>query len=401
MVTFDGPAPTNLFIVSIDTLRWDRIGRYGGGDQSPYIDLLLAGGVTLGRHRSCSNWTYPSMLCILTGNTGAEIETLPVGGTGPYLSPSQPTLADFLRDEGYQSSLVATNGFVGLTPYELSNRFDQSLLYRYDTIDTVAPVILQEAEALLDGKAPFYLHAHLMDVHTPYYMHKGFTDIVDKDMLEVFDESNVETWALLTPAEQEALLLEINALYDGEIRYLDQRLQELFVDLDALGALDDTLVVFVSDHGEQFQEHDWWLHAKTLYGEETRALMGFWSKNIVPASLPYNTGHSDVVPTIMAALGLAEPPEVGGVVMGMRMPDEPIFSYHVIPKGGSVAVDVDGERLLFDLRTGSLEYYVDDPFEVHNLGLIDRKAALALFETHLRAEAERTADILGISMAEP
>ena len=67
IVTFEGTPPTNVLLVSLDTLRRDRVGRYGGGANTPFLDALFDRSIVLDNHRSCSDWTAPSMTCALTG----------------------------------------------------------------------------------------------------------------------------------------------------------------------------------------------------------------------------------------------------------------------------------------------------------------------------------------------
>ena len=67
LIDFGGKKPKNVLMISIDTLRRDRVGRYGKNGNTPFMDRLLGEGVALDNHRSCSDWTYPSILCALTG----------------------------------------------------------------------------------------------------------------------------------------------------------------------------------------------------------------------------------------------------------------------------------------------------------------------------------------------
>jgi hypothetical protein len=71
------PPQRDLIMISIDTLRRDSVGRYDGSDRTPFLDSLLAQGLTLDAHHACSNWTYGSILCGLGGADGVDVGWVP------------------------------------------------------------------------------------------------------------------------------------------------------------------------------------------------------------------------------------------------------------------------------------------------------------------------------------
>ena len=102
----------NVLLISIDTLRRDALGRYGGAE-TPFLDGLLAGGVPLDDHRSCSNWTLDAMTCVLSGRYAWDLDYAPSAGTALNegrdvggLPEGVELLADHLRAAGFDTALA-------------------------------------------------------------------------------------------------------------------------------------------------------------------------------------------------------------------------------------------------------------------------------------------------------
>ena len=156
--------------------------------------------------------------------------------------------------------------------------------------------------------------------------------------------------------------------YRGELDDFDDRLRTAFDDLDSRGLLDDTLVVFWSDHGEAFNEHEHTSHAWTLHGPENDAIAFFWAKDIVPAAWAGPTTSKDIVPTILETQGIAIPPAVTGLPAGLAAADRSIFSFTIGRDGASQAVRQDGWKLIFNWRNELETYHIDaDPQELTDL----------------------------------
>ena len=128
VLQFDGPAPTNLVIISLDTTRRDYVGRYGKNGNTPNLDRILAEGVALDQHRSCSSWTAPSMTCVTTGFDPFALDWWPWSGDERVsgFDPDVPTLARMLRfQNGMYTSLVTSNPIFGPI-FNLDAGFDET-----------------------------------------------------------------------------------------------------------------------------------------------------------------------------------------------------------------------------------------------------------------------------------
>ncbi len=400
---FIGPPPANVLMISIDTLRRDRVGRYSGLTTTPFLDSLLAEGVAFDDHRSCANWTYPSSVCALTGldlveegfilqrTPDAEILAVP---------PEMTLFAEALRLREYDAGLVTANSFLGeFTHADRGHRISRSV--GLQPAEVVVDQGLEVWDALQEGAPrPWFLHLHFMDPHMPYTPPEAYLEGLEGLPEAPYDLSDqpgymeaMEDWDGLSEEEQ-ALLQEIaRVYYHGELRYLDDELVRLFDELDARGALDDTLVIVWSDHGEQFWERGEVAHGNAVYAEENAAIAGFWSRHLNPLAWTGPTSHEDLLPTALTALGFEPPDGVHGQVIGASEDDSrpPRFalSYSNVLDQTNQAVDLGGVRLLYHW-SGRLELYDlhDDPAETADLyvpGHPDAATLWKLLEPRVRA----------------
>jgi len=265
------PAPRpNLLILSIDTLRADHLGCYGyTRPTSPHIDALAARSLVFEQAESSSSWTLPSMASLMTGLTvsGHNCDHL-----GSRLSPDYATLAEYLRDAGYDTGLVAGQLFFS-APYGLQQGFthvDTSVVQEEHDIssqDVSERGIdwLRHKRAAKDG-APWLLWLHYYDPHAPYLEHAGVSEAFGS-------ESDLER-------------------YDGEIAYTDQHVGRLLDELVRTGLAANTIVVVVADHGEEFGEHGHNGHGYGLFEECVRVPLILCAPGVAARRVP------DVVPTI-------------------------------------------------------------------------------------------------------
>ncbi len=238
----------SIVLISIDTLRWDRLGCTGhAAAQTPVLDGLARAGRLFTNCVAAAPLTLPSHCTILTGQLPLEHG---VRDNGLFrLGAGSATLASDLQDRGY-----ATFAVIGARPLApgcgLEQGFDR---YDYaverqppghlrlderpaDQVTTAALAALRDHEA---GR-PFFLFVHYFDPHSPY-----------------------------APPEPFAARFA-SAPYDGEIAFTDQEIGRLLDGLRQLGLLDDALVAVTSDHGEALGEHGEEAHGFFLYDATIR-----------------------------------------------------------------------------------------------------------------------------------
>jgi hypothetical protein len=257
--------------------------------------------------------------------------------------------------------------------------YGRQVLVDQQPADLVAAQALAEARTLRDTGAPRFLHVHFMDPHAPYCAPAGYSDLagIPGAPPEVWCEDSYApnyVYPTAPPDVRAALHAMMTALYAGELRYWDAMFGQLWTDLDAEGLLDDTLVVFATDHGQQFFERGSHGHGLALGGEENRALGAFWAKNLRPNAWTGPTVHQDVAATLFELFGLTTTDPVSGLRIGEAPSDRPSRAMNIrldgpiqlsLVRGDTqLLYDWSGERAFYTLATdpaGVLDVY--DPLD--------------------------------------
>jgi uncharacterized sulfatase len=173
-----------------------------------------------------------------------------------------------------------------------------------------------------------------MEPHRPYLAPDEY---ITGDLPEVpFDLSteagqgqadNAIASGTLSEAEVAAIQENMRSRYDGEVRFWDDGMREVWDGLDALGLLDDALVVFWTDHGEELWDHGPPGHAWLLYHGENAAMMMFWAKNLQPGRWSGPVDPIDLAPTILQLEGVPIPDTVTGTPIGLAPADRARFAF--------------------------------------------------------------------------
>lgn len=263
----------NILLLSLDTLRADHLGAYGyERDTSPVFDRLARESVLFEHAIAQHPYTLPSHRSLFQSRYAFEED--------------KPYLAELLWARGYRTVALTGGGYLAAS-FGFDRGFD-----RYEQhpagLRALLPIVRRWMAESPGGPEPFFLFLHTYDIHTPYqpshpfrelYTRKGYQGPVLPELT-----ARLQTDYLgLTPASRASLEVEWNeedrhqfeALYDGGIREADARLGELLRILDEAGRWDwdrDVLAI-VSDHGEEFWDHDSIGHGSTLYEEVIRVPM--------------------------------------------------------------------------------------------------------------------------------
>ncbi|MEQ1502365.1 MAG: sulfatase-like hydrolase/transferase [Myxococcota bacterium] len=354
LVFSDGRVPRNLLIVSVDTTRRDRVGAWSGLPTTPFLDARLAEGVRLDDHRTCSNWTAPSMLCATTGHDPRDLGFWPSTWDPEVadIPDDLPTLARSLADAGFETTLVTGNP-VFSRDFDTAQGFGTVILRDFAPADEIADRAIAQVDALQATGAPWLLHVHFMDPHREYCPPDAYRAGLDALPDIGFDLCTQLNAALAVrddhdDAWQGALLDRLHVLYDGELRYFDDTLGRLWAAADDRGALDDTLVVWMTDHGEQQLERGVVDHGFDLFAEENRAGAGFWAKTLAPGAWSGPTLHQDLAVTLEALYGRPIPPTATGIPLGQAPADRvrSVFAYSVPDYGVPQLAVIAGDRAL-------------------------------------------------------
>ncbi len=333
-----GPgAPRNLVLVSLDTLRPDRLGAYGHDrDTSPALDALAADGVVFEDASATSPWTLPSHASLLTGlypnrhRLRGHADALPAGAR---------TAAEVLGEAGFETLGVVSSPLLG-PDYGLDRGFDRlrvvsplgETIAGYRRVENRAREVTDAALELLDarGAAPFFLFVHYYDAHTDYAPDADVAARFVDTPAGVLD-GRIETLLAVRRGELrpgEADVAHVLQLYDAEVRQLDDQLARLFTRLAEAGLADDTLVVVTSDHGEEFLEHGSVLHSRTYFQEVVRVPLILRGPGVARGRrAPGLVSLVDVLPTACALLGVAPPPGLPGRdLLAPADPDRVVFA---------------------------------------------------------------------------
>jgi arylsulfatase A-like enzyme len=295
------PARPNVLLIVIDTLRADHLGCYGDPEaRTPSIDAV-AGRSAQFRCVSQAPWTTPATATILSGLFPAGH-----GANRPRqkIPESVPLLAEAFRDGGWRTGAVVSHSLVGrhLGFARGFDAFDQSNAGGHDYVSSDSVTAL--ATAWVDSSSgPFFLFVHYFDAHYNYLEHEGFTRPGD---YQGRLEPGMDIWEMLRMHEflGEEDMRYVRRLYRGEISYLDAALHRLFRHLEERGLLEGTAVVLTADHGEEFLEHGWIGHTRSLHDVALDIPLLVHGPGVDPGARPAKAMQVDVRPTVLGLAGI-------------------------------------------------------------------------------------------------
>lgn len=290
-----GATARNLLLITLDTLRADRLGSYGyAAAQTPHLDRLAARGLRFSNATSVTPLTLPAHASLMTGAYPAFHGVRDNGGF--YLADERETVAETLSAAGWR-----TGGFVGA--FVLDSRwgiaqgfdhfFDDFDLSRFDDAASMDAIqrpgseVVDRALEWLDQEdgRPFFAWVHLYDPHTPY--------------------DAPEPYRSRFPADR-------SGAYDAEIAATDAQVGRLLESLSASGRLEETVVAVVADHGEMLGEHGELTHAFFIYDAAVRVPMLLAGPGVPQGVVDAQVRIIDLAPTLLLALGREVPDEVQG-----------------------------------------------------------------------------------------
>ncbi len=286
----------NILIVTVDTLRADRLSGYGyERPTSPAVDALMAAGVRFDQARTSEPLTAPSLASMIT-----TLDPHEHGSTrnGLAVREGLPSFTKILSRRGYRTAAFVGNWTLRDELSGLAEHFDEfhEVLTRQrwflvrreaDARDlTDAAVEWLEADREARGDRPFLLWVHYVEPHAPYRLHEEHAADLGIDPRSA------------GPADR----------YDTEIAFVDRSVGRLLGDVDRLDAVDPTIVVFTSDHGESLGEHDYWGHGRHLYEPTLRVPLSItWRGRIDPGVVGAPALILDLPATLFGLAGFPVP----------------------------------------------------------------------------------------------
>jgi arylsulfatase A-like enzyme len=312
------PAPRLLLLVSVDTLRADRLGAYGSElGISPNLDAFAESSQVFEAAYAPTSFTLPSIGTLLTGRYPEEIGIVE---NRSALAPSIPTLATVLALSGWRSAAVVGN-LVLRRNAGLAEGFDvyDDDLHDHESTrgwpERIARDTTDSALALLDGfpRDPddhFFLWVHYQDPHGPYTppgdLRERFLadERAKEDGRRVLPEVTGQRGRGHLPdyqvVDEQREVAFYRAGYDGEIHYLDSEFGRLLDALDERKLTPSTVVAFTADHGESLGERDYWFaHGDRLDDALVRVPLLLRVPGLAPARRYDIAGLVDVNPTLL------------------------------------------------------------------------------------------------------
>jgi arylsulfatase A-like enzyme len=389
----------NFVLMSIDSLRADHMSAYGyARETSPEIDAMAADGILFEQCSSTTSWTLPAHMSM---HTGRSLLGHGVIDDDRRLSADVPTLAEQFHGAGYATGAVVSAPYVEAR-YGVSRGFDH---YDDETVSfatnnesyksVTGPLVIDTATEWVEANAdrPFFMFLHFWDVHYDFAPGPPYDRMFDPDYEGDVTGDDFYFSDAIHPGMDERDLEHVIALYDGEIRLVDDQIKRFRQNLDRLGLGEKTVIVVVSDHGDEFFEHARKGHHRTLYEEVIRVPMVFY----VPGAPVEARGRRvksessiiDIAPTMLSLAGIGKlqgvegrdhaplfsgaPEPVGRAVFAELYRKGSLNVQVSIRQGGKEAIHHFGRRRLevFDISNDPLEQDPRSAAEAREWGLMD------------------------------
>jgi len=302
--------PPNIILISLDAVRADHLGCYGyERATSSNLDEFSGDSIIFQKCIAQAPYTITSHMSILTGLYPANHQ---VYSYYQKLHPSIITLADILRRKGYFTAAFTGGGQVS-GAFGFTKGFDfynerKGAIFSEKNLPVFSNLSIDWIRENKDK--PFFLFLHTYQAHDPYSPPAPYNTMFT-DRKARWKQVSMHRRLRKRVAKYRSFTKEqrdnIIALYDGEIRYIDEVfIKPLMESLKQLGLYERSLIIITSDHGQEFYEHGSWIHGHSLYNELIRVPLivklphsrhsGKRVENIVRSV--------DIMPTILEEVGL-------------------------------------------------------------------------------------------------
>ena len=321
----------NVVLITVDTLRADRVSAYGYElPTTPAIDALAAQGALFERAIASSSATAPSHATMFTSLRVREHSVSYLNGRTRLESPD--ALPQRFRDGGY-----ATGAFVGNFMLQPRTGFDAGFDVFDSTLDSFplegmviferrGKATAERALAWLEQQAekPFFLWLHLQDPHGPYLppnTHFGTFELPRRadewrlpQLGDRFGYYGVPSYQVVEGAEYPS---DYEALYADEIRYADDSIAAVLAAVDAHASGRESVVLLTADHGEAMGEGGYYyVHSHTTTPDIAHVPFVLRAPGIPAQRRSEGVGHIDVLPTLLELAGLPPAEGARGIALG-------------------------------------------------------------------------------------
>jgi arylsulfatase A-like enzyme len=404
--------PQRIILIGIDTLRADHLSCYGYPIKtSPAIDKFAQGATLFEQSISQSSWTLPSFASMFTGVYSFEhkaglpcregVRTPENGFPVTILDDTYPTLAEMLRQQGYQTTAF-TEGCLVSPPFGLARGFN---LFEICSIpqkkqDSISgkQVFYKDIKNVVDASLGwikenrqdnFFLFMHTYQPHRPLkdplevlpkiknaYARNGFFEAIQGyvDASIKLEFSKKEPVKKVSREKLYDWVCMETMLYDCEIRYTDYHMGRFFDSLKKMGLYDDSLIIFTSDHGCEFAEHGGMYHGNTLFQESIFVPMIIKKPNQKRGSRVNDciAEGVDILPTVLDICSIRpDKLEISGTNLFGKN-NITIARSHLFKKGGNFAAGIQNMvKMIYNYDSPEdilLFQLAGDPGEKINVG---------------------------------
>jgi arylsulfatase A-like enzyme len=392
----------NVVLLTLDTVRADRFNSYGYGERTttPKMDALFSQGVRFEQAMAPRALTWPSLSTVLSGLYPSGHGVIQ---NGYELPDALPTLPRLLADAGYETAAFLSNmckaNHQGWQTQSCSQGRDgagiaSALAWAQERAQERAQKQTQGQTQGQAQEAPFFLWVHLFGAHGPYYNGGDLAAKLDPGYTGNLVPKKWRLDAVMQNKERlaEADIRHLNAIYDAAVIGTDRLVQRLLEGLRQAGSLERTVIVVLSDHGEDLYQHNGYIyHACSPYQSGLHVPLAIVAPGLIPAggSVRQTVELADVAPTLLDLLGLEVPDGLHGSSLRpyLERPDrggagKPAFSEYGDTRIHTVLADnwklIDnpdgltpfcfaGPKDLYPLQQAELYDLAQDPHETTNL----------------------------------
>ncbi len=317
-----GPAkelpPRDLILITIDTLRADRVGAYGHeAAQTPTMDRLAREGVRVAHAVTPLPRTTPGLASLLTGLYPHHHGAREVHERAPHGT----SLARVLKARGYATAGVTANAAAG--PLQGLDRGFDSLLVRSQRDASVVTDTALELEAAAPDDQHLFLWAHYVDPHWRYSL-PATANAPAAPTCKALERQRLFHVQIDAGGVAESALEECSRAHDQSIAWADQHIGRLLQTLEERGRLGRALVVLTADHGEAFGERDlYYAHGPNVHGAQLDVPLIFWGAGVGEGLVDDGGPVSliDLAPTVLRLMEVpdSEWPEYDGRSVAGRL----------------------------------------------------------------------------------
>ncbi len=377
----------NVVVVLVDTLRASKLKVWNPRSRvrTPVLDALAEDSVVYERGQSTENWTKPAVGAILTSlhpmTHGARTQEA-------VLSDRALMISEHFKAHGFATGGFIANGYIS-DRFGFDQGWDRYRNFIREEGSSEAENVFGEAGQWAEEHKDerFFLYVHTIDPHVPYDPEQEFVSMYDSRGGYEGQVRPRMTGELLANAKKNPPTVVFNAsdvrrlsaLHDGEITQHDQHMGAFIERLKRLGIWDETVFVFVSDHGEEFNEHGSWGHGHSIYQELLHVPFLIHAPGVQGRRVSTTVSTMDIGPTVLELAGVPALPRSEGRSIVRTLYGQPLV-------GPAVAMSeflderrvVTAGRWKFFVRgnlTASMFDLQEDPGEENQLSTTDRPIA--------------------------